>query len=192
MREIESLNLLPVATKVSALAHNVGSDQFADPTPCDEMPVKTLLEHLMVAMRYSASAATGVPPEDDPKIEISPDDDSWKAEFTRRATALATAWADPEAWLGNASAGGVETTAQEAGRAAAMELVLHGWDLATATKQPFSPDDAAVGAVVEIMEAWADAEGREVAFGPVVDVPDDAPPLARALALSGRNPEWSA
>ncbi len=35
-----------------------------------------------------------------------------------------------------------------------------------------------------------DFQGEGKAFGPRVDVADDAPPLDQLLALSGRDPRW--
>lgn len=37
-----------------------------------------------------------------------------------------------------------------------------------------------------------DGGGPEGLFGPVVDVPADAPLLDRVIGLSGRNPSWKA
>ncbi len=37
-----------------------------------------------------------------------------------------------------------------------------------------------------------DAAGREGFFGPVLDIPADAPLLDRVIGLSGRDPSWSA
>lgn len=55
----------------------------------------------------------------------------------RQLTDLVEAWRDPAAWAGMTEAGGVRMPAEEMGVVALDELVLHGWDLARATGQPF-------------------------------------------------------
>jgi uncharacterized protein (TIGR03086 family) len=75
-----------------------------------------------------------------------------------------------------------------------LELVLHGWDLARATGQPFTCDPASTAAVLAFTSASAQPEqaaGREGPFGPVVDVPEDAPAFDRALGFAGRDPAWT-
>jgi uncharacterized protein (TIGR03086 family) len=79
------------------------------------------------------------------------------------------------------------------GKVAVDELVLHGWDLARGTGQPFACDPASTQAVFEftsMMSQPSEAAGREGLFGPVVDVPADASLLDRALGFSGRDPAW--
>lgn len=74
------------------------------------------------------------------------------------------------------------------------ELVLHGWDLARATGQPFSCDAASTDAVLAFTTEMArpeNAEQREGLYAPVVDVPSDAPALDRALGCAGRDPGWT-
>ncbi len=97
------------------------------------------------------------------------------------------------AWKGTAEAGGVSMPAQMMGVVAVDELVLHGWDLASATGQPFEPDPASTEAVFGFTSAMSEPgqeASREGLYGPVVDVPADAPMFRRALGLSGRNPNW--
>ena len=88
-------------------------------------------------------------------------------------------------------AGGVTLPAPIAGRVALNELVVHGWDLARATSQPFDPAESAVRGSFELLAASTDPAQREPIFGPVVPVPEDAPLLDRAIGLSGRDPAWS-
>jgi uncharacterized protein (TIGR03086 family) len=107
---------------------------------------------------------------------------------------LVEAWRDPEAWEGMTEAGGVTMPAEVMGVVALDELVLHGWDLARATGQPFSCDPASTAAVLEFTRASAQPEhaaSREGLFGPVVEVPEDAPPFERALGFAGRDPRWT-
>jgi uncharacterized protein (TIGR03086 family) len=74
------------------------------------------------------------------------------------------------------------------------ELVLHGWDLARATAQPYEVDPVSAEAVLEFVAESARPEQahlREGLFGPVVPVPPDAPVFDRALGLAGRDPAWA-
>jgi uncharacterized protein (TIGR03086 family) len=71
------------------------------------------------------------------------------------------------------------------------ELVVHGWDLAVATGQPYPVSDA--DAVVCISFAGAVGESpseRAGLYGPRVPVPADAPAFDRLLGLTGRDPAW--
>jgi uncharacterized protein (TIGR03086 family) len=75
------------------------------------------------------------------------------------------------------------------------ELVVHGWDVARSSGQDFEVDDVSMTHVerfVAAMSGPAMAQAREGLFGPVVEVPTDAPRLDRLVALAGRDPRWSA
>ena len=73
-----------------------------------------------------------------------------------------------------------------------VEVMLHGWDLAKGTGQDLEYDDQAVERALEILEVIGEQGRSGGAFGPEVQVPDDASPFAKVLAKSGRDPEWSA
>ena len=91
-------------------------------------------------------------------------------------------------------AGGVELPGEVCGLVATDEVLLHGWDVARATGQPYRPTDAECEAVLPIVtpdDQAPDGSGREI-FGTVVAVPDDAPFFDRVLGLAGRDPAWSA
>ena len=62
-------------------------------------------------------------------------------------------------------------------------LVAHGWDVARA--------DATVHAVHDVVAGFPD-EARGGAFGPAIRLDADASLLARVIALTGRDPSWSA
>lgn len=71
------------------------------------------------------------------------------------------------------------------------ELVLHGWDLARATGQPFDVEPADAAALLPFLERSASPEGTPGLFGPAVPVPADAPVLDRLVGLAGRDPGWT-
>jgi uncharacterized protein (TIGR03086 family) len=72
------------------------------------------------------------------------------------------------------------------------EYQMHGWDLARATGQAFSPPAAAAEESLGFAPGMLtdDYQGEGKPFAPRVDVPASAPPLDRLLGLSGRDPGW--
>jgi uncharacterized protein (TIGR03086 family) len=88
----------------------------------------------------------------------------------------------------------VDLPGEEAGLVALDELVIHGWDVARASGQPYDCDPASLEAVHGFVAQFSGPgmeEQRAGLFGPVVDVPDDAPLLDRVIGLTGRDPGWS-
>jgi uncharacterized protein (TIGR03086 family) len=194
------LDLNPAAREVARLLDGVTDDQLAGPTPCPDYPVAALLDHLMglsMAFTWAArktTAAEGGSDESGPGLATAEHlDPHWRTLLPQRLGELAEAWRDPTAWEGMTEAGGVTMPAEAIGAVALDELVRHGWDLARATGQPFNCDAASTVAVLAFTSASAQPEpaaGRDGVFGRVVEVPEDAPALDRALGFAGRNPGW--
>jgi uncharacterized protein (TIGR03086 family) len=88
--------------------------------------------------------------------------------------------------------GGGTMPATIAGQAGLNELVIHGWDLARGTGQPYRVDEDSAQVAVEFLSlASAAAEpGQRGPFGSAVEIPPGASVLDRAVALSGRDPHW--
>lgn len=83
--------------------------------------------------------------------------------------------------------------AEIAALVAADELLIHGWDLARATGQPHAGGPAVTEAVYAFLRQAAEEPDRGGGlFGPPAPVPSGAPPLHRAVGLSGRDPGWTA
>ncbi|MFB9689304.1 TIGR03086 family metal-binding protein [Amycolatopsis plumensis] len=72
-----------------------------------------------------------------------------------------------------------------------VDTVAHGWDLARTLGLLYEPDAEAVYIASKLAERIPD-EGREKngSFAHSVEVPADASPLDRFLALLGRDPAW--
>jgi uncharacterized protein (TIGR03086 family) len=86
---------------------------------------------------------------------------------------------------------GAEMPARMVGDMVVGELVVHGWDLARATGQPFTLPDDLLAHVYDAVAETAE-QGREMAvYGPEVPVPPDAPLLDRIVGLTGRDPAWT-
>jgi uncharacterized protein (TIGR03086 family) len=68
------------------------------------------------------------------------------------------------------------------------ELVVHGWDLAKATGQPFDLAEPTLGACYEHVAEFVPNAPVPGLWGPPVQVPGDAPLLDRLVAITGRTP----
>ncbi|MEV5314204.1 MULTISPECIES: TIGR03086 family metal-binding protein [unclassified Streptomyces] len=189
-----TLDLAPQAAIVARLAAGVPDDLLTAPTPCPEYRVRHLLGHitgLAVAFRDAGRKKLG-PTTDTPPDSALPDIGAdWREELAAALAELPDAWDDPSAWTGMTRAGGVDLPGEVAGLVAVDELVVHGWDLARATGQDYTPDPAALRACHAFLGEAAEDPVRDGIFGPVVPVPDEAPLLDRAIGLSGRDPGWT-
>ncbi|WP_030612784.1 TIGR03086 family metal-binding protein [Streptomyces fulvoviolaceus] len=189
-----TLDLGPQTRVVARLAAGVTDEQLADATPCPDCPVHNMLGHLVhlsAAFRDAARKDLGVTTDTDPTAAVPDIGPGWREELPKVLDELAEAWRDPAAWTGMTRAGGIDLPGEIAGAVAIDELVIHGWDLARATGQPYDPDPAALQASHDFLLASADDPDRGGIFGPVVPVPEGASLLDRAVGLSGRDPGWT-
>ncbi|WNV74145.1 TIGR03086 family metal-binding protein [Geodermatophilus sp. DSM 44513] len=188
--ETVQFDLGPQAVEVARVVAGIRDDQLGDPTPCTSTPVAGLLAHLAGLAAAFRAAAEKTPLAG--QASTSPDDlpPDWRTRIPAELDGLVMAWRRPSAWEGTAEAGGVTMPAPVAAAVALDEVLVHGWDLAVATGQPYAADPASVGACTGFA-AQAAAEGPVPGlFGPPVPVPDGAPPLHRLLGLTGRDPGW--
>ncbi|MFF9091183.1 TIGR03086 family metal-binding protein [Streptomyces sp. NPDC014991] len=188
------VDLGPQTRIVARLAGSVTDDQLAGATPCPGLAVRNLLGHLLalsVAFRDAARKDLGVTTDTSPDAVVPDIGPGWREELPRALDELAGAWREPAAWTGGTRAGGVDLPGVVAGAVVADELVIHGWDLARATGQDYTPDPAALDAAHGFLLAAAgDPDRGNGPFGPVVPLPADAPLLERTVGLSGREPGW--
>ncbi|MEE2034725.1 TIGR03086 family metal-binding protein [Rhodococcus chondri] len=170
-------------------------DQLTAPTPCAGATVAALVDHVHgLAQAFTAAARKELGPMTDQPPEASTGNlaDDWRTDAPERLAALAQAWRDPDAWTGMTRAGGVDLPGNIAGLVALDELVVHGWDLATATGRPYTCDSAELAACTAFAESIT-AEQRDAGglFGPAVPVRDGASALDRLVGLTGRDPAWA-
>ena len=74
------------------------------------------------------------------------------------------------------------------GKIALTELVVHGWDIATATGQGFDLPEQTLQACFEHVAVFVPNAPLPDLWGPPVEVPPDAALLDRILAITGRAP----
>ncbi|MEV0783641.1 TIGR03086 family metal-binding protein [Streptomyces sp. NPDC050423] len=186
-------DLEPAARQITALLDAVDDTWLSAPTPCPGVTVSALLAHiggLAVAFRDAARKELGPTTDTAPSLaEMVPADD-WRGTLPEALDAMVTAWRSPDAWQGMSRAGSVDLPGEVAGMVGLNELVLHGWDLARSTGQPFRAEEAHLHSTLALLAALGDSPPAGSPFGPPVPVPDDAPLLDRAVARSGRRPDW--
>lgn len=193
---MDSIDLGPAARQLADLVTNVSDDQHGAPTPCPAYRVADLLEHIGTMARAFTAAARKQPgplTEQQPAGDASRLPADWRTRIPRDLATLAEAWSGPDAWDGTTRIAGMDSPAAMVGVTVADELVVHGWDLAQATGQPYHPDSGAVGAARSFLDMFATPDtpaGEDVAFGPSRPAPDGAPALDQVLALAGRDLAW--
>lgn len=188
-------DLHAAAQQVTALLPGVRDDALDARTPCPDYSVAGLLDHFMgltIAFRDAAAKVKGPANGGAPEPSDNQLDPDWRTELPKRLAAMADAWQQPGAWDGITEVGGVTLPATSIGMFGLNELVIHGWDLAHATGQPYDGDPASVEAVLGLLSETASPEGTPGLFGPIVEVDVNATLLDRAVGLSGRSPSWQA
>ncbi|MEU7331173.1 TIGR03086 family metal-binding protein [Streptomyces parvus] len=186
-------DLGPAARRIAGLLGPVGDGALDGPTPCPDYAVRELLGHLTglaAAFRDAARKDLGPSTATSPDAALPVLDDDWREVLPRRLEEVAAAWRAPDAWTGMTRAGGVELPGEVAGAVALNELVIHGWDLARSTGQPYAAGEAELRSCAALLAPDEDDPDRGGIFGPPVPVPADAPLLDRVIALSGRRPDW--
>jgi len=191
------VDLEPAARRMADLVRGTPDELLDAPTPCPAYTLGDLLDHvggLALAFTGAATKATGDATAQGPSGDASRLGDDWRDRIPRDLDALAEAWRDPGAWTGTTRAGGLELPGDVAGLVALDELVIHGWDVARANGRAYDCDPQLLEVVHGFVAQFSgpgQEEARAGLFGPVVEVPDDAPLLDRVVGLAGRDPAWS-
>ena len=185
-----TVDLEPQAAEVSRVVAGVREDQLADPTPCAGTSVAGLLDHLAGLTLAFRLGAEKEPQQGSPTADADQLPADWRDLLPDRLDALVAAWREPAAWEGFTEVGGAQLPGAAMGVVAANEVLVHGWDLAVATGQPYRADPTTALICLDFAEGLP-AEMRSSMFGPVVPIADDAPVLDRLLGLAGRDPGWA-
>ncbi len=168
-------------------------DRWSAPSPCPDWTAADVVQHAVdihAAMFASTDLSlTSAPPVHENALEA----------FTSARADLERALLDPTvAELAVQTPMGPSTFAAHVDAVASADLVIHAWDLARALGLDYSID------ADELENQWQGAQQipdimRQpgafgpgiVVFGPIVEVPADAPLQDRTLGLLGRDPYWT-
>ncbi|MFC7307777.1 TIGR03086 family metal-binding protein [Streptomyces monticola] len=170
---------------VSAVDPVADPEAFNRPTPCADWDVRTLLDHLVWENLLWAGLADGAPRSDFAADHLG---DDHVAAFRDAARGSLAAFRRP----GMLDQRYGPAPGRRIVEQLVIEMLVHGWDLATALGPAAGhpgdlvPDlaEAALPVVHEIYGPLPRTEGGS--FGPPRPVPDDAPALDRLAAYLGR------
>lgn len=176
--EQDLLDLYERASEWTASKVAGATDKLGVSTPCDEWDVKTLMNHMLDTQQYFVGAARGTdasPPGPNPP-ELVGDDPA--AAFAAARDEMVSTYQEP---------GVIEKTGPSLGIAFADQL-LHGWDLAKATKQDSTMPDGLPQAAFEMIHGRFTDDQRKGVFKPEVNVGSRASAQDKLLAYTGRTP----
>jgi uncharacterized protein (TIGR03086 family) len=170
----------------------VHPDQMNLPTPCSEWTVRELLNHLTGtlilgrALLGDTQPAEGAsPPGGQPAIDVVGDDalDSYR---TGVAGLLAACEGDVFDRAHQTPLG--EMPGAVLGGFTALDILVHGWDLARATGQEPAIDEVAAATMLAFAQQAITDDSRAPLIGPERPARDDASVTDRLAAYMGRTP----
>lgn len=161
--------------------HPISRDELSKSTPCTEYDVMQLTDHLLNSITLIGSAAGAKVPERE-------SDDSVERQIIGAARPALDAW-HRRGLDGTVTVGPNELPATFAASILSVELLVHGWDYAAATKHPINVTESLADYVLGLAKKVITPQGRAtVGFDDPVAVPDDALTLDRLIAFTGRDP----
>uniref|UniRef100_A0AAU2VKN8 TIGR03086 family metal-binding protein n=1 Tax=Streptomyces sp. NBC_00008 TaxID=2903610 RepID=A0AAU2VKN8_9ACTN len=179
------------AARVARAVRPVQLDSSA--TPCEGWDVRGLVNHWVLYTSHGMEhrALRTEIPEELTTRDFTADAD-WAERYAAQLDRAVAAWSDPAVWEGTIGEGDSASPAADTAEMLIMETALHGWDVARATGQEFRLSDGAAGYVLKTVEKTAELYRRYEGFAAEITVGNPVSGFERALALSGRDPQWTA
>ena len=169
------------------LVRGIRPEQIDNPTPCARFTVRDLLGHFIGNLDIVADGLRGAPMPDalPPRPEILGDD--LGLTYDKVTGDLLAAAREPGAMGRILHVPFGDVPAPVLLQFIAFDLIMHSWDLATATGQSYDPPDDVVAAAdafarQAIAPEWRDGD----TFAAEVEAAESATPLERLVAFSGR------
>ncbi len=163
------------------IVSGITPEQLDRPTPCDDYSVAGVLEHMIGGATSFAAAYRGEEP-------LEPDLSDVLAGFGPTLQDLAAAISAPGALDRTVAAPFGEVPGETFARFVVLDGLVHGWDLATATGQPYDPPAELVAAVEAFARQAIDPLRDGQTFGDAVEPSPGATAIERLAAYTGRRP----
>jgi len=171
------------------LVAGIRPEQMSDPTPCAKWSVRDLCNHFVGGAHLFASAFRGEPMAVDPDATVTADlcGDDPVGAFDAAAASFVDAVDSPGAMERIIDLPFGQIPAPVTLEILKFDLLVHSWDLATATGQHFSPPDDMVTQASEAARMIIAPEARDGdTFAAEVVPPAGATPIERLAAFAGR------
>ena len=188
----DSTDLLEIA-----IGYAVGSlscvtpGSLSYPTPCAAWDLGALLEHVSdsLAALHEAIATGWVSLDVLSRAPVSSADDLVTTLRTRAGWLLAASAAGGEDRA--VAIAGRRLTGRQVTAVGALEITVHGWDIAEACRCPRPIPPALATSILAVIPLVVTQVTRNVQFAGAIPAAPQACPSDRLVALLGRNPEGS-
>ena len=164
---------------LGAVVAGITPDQLDNPTPCAEFAVRGVLEHMIGGATAFAAAYRGTRPAE-------PDLGDPLGSFAPALGDLVAAIGAPGALDQTVQAPFGEVPGDTFARFVALDGLVHGWDLATATGQAYVPPDELVAAADAFAHQVIDPLRDGKTFAEAVEPAAGASPIERLANYTGR------
>ena len=172
-----------LAGPLGAVVANIGPDELDNQTPCDAFTVRGVLEHMVVGATMFTAAIRGEEPGEADTSDLL-------GAFQPVVLGdLFDALREPGAMERTIAAPFGEVTGDTFARFLVFDGLVHGWDMARATGQPYEPPAELVAAADAFARQAIDPLRDGDTFAEAVEPPADATPIERLAAYSGRTPQ---
>lgn len=165
--------------RLAAVVAGITTDQLEKPTPCADFTVRGVLEHMIGgATAFAASYRGDKPAEPDLRDPLG--------SFGPVLGDLVAAISAPGALDRTVQAPFGEVPGDTFARFVALDGLVHGWDLATATGKAYDPPDELVAAVDAFARQAVDPLRDGKTFADAVEPAPGASPIERLANYTGR------
>lgn len=185
-------NLLVAAMEsTQRFVRGVAPNQWHNPTPDEEWDMRVLVNHITSENLWLAEMLNGRTMEDIGDSfsgDLLGDDPvrAFEQSVARVKPALTPAALDGTYRLSFGEASGREYVTQ-----IFLDQLVHGWDVAKGSGQQAVLDETLVREAVPVAAEMAAMVGEGSVFGYRQQVPDNASPQTRLLAILGRRDDWA-
>lgn len=168
-----------VGALLGKVVGNIAPAQLDNATPCEKYAVRDVLDHMIGGATVFAAAfrqeEPGTPPAGDQLANFGP-----------ALGNLVGAVSAPGALDQTVQAPFGEVPGEVFARFIALDGLVHGWDMATATGQPYEPSDNLVAEVTAFASGALDPLRDGDTFASATTAPAGASPMEQLAALTGR------
>lgn len=179
-------NFRRIAADFATRVEGVGREGWDAAAPCEGWMARDIVRHLVEWVPWWVSEGTAQSVEITADVEEDPAA-AWIQLRDQFQAMLDRPEAESEVF-DSPLFGGAMPLGVAAERFVTGDVLVHTWDLAKATGQDTSIDVDFAAAMYEGMLPMDEILRQGDHFGPRVEVPDDADPVTKLIAFTGRTP----